>query len=306
MWARSSGPSAPTAPPPGSCRLVKISAFGETLKHAREERGVALEAVASATRIARHHLDALERCDLESLPSGPFGRSYLRSYAEFLGIDPEPMLHSYRSKEADKGLGPAESQERAIRELSRLLARRPKRKRFPWSRVLGAVAVAPALFAVWWFSRGPESAPPSQEPFVEKAADAAVPEPLQKAESAPESPSAKEPSRPTAISVSESALGTGVVDHALIGRANRFSEGEQVLFWTRVLAAKPGEAIHHFWLHEGRAVMRADLWIGGSHWRTFSRFTLPEGSSGTWVVEARDETGRVLAREEFLCLERGG
>ncbi len=285
--------------------MVDISVFGETLKRAREERGVPLDAVASATRIARHHLDALERGDLESLPSGPFGRSYLRSYAEFLGIDPEPVLDSYRSQEADKGLGPAERRERAVRELSRLLEQRPKRKRFRLSPVLGAVVAPLALFALWWASRGPEPADPrrEQEPLVEMAE---AEKPVQVDELEPGPAPAKEPSHPTTISVSESALGTGVVDHALIGRGDRFSEGDRVAFWTRVLAAKPGDAIHHYWFHEGRAVMRAKLRIGGPHWRTFSRFTLPEGSSGTWVVEARDETGQVLAREEFLCLKRGG
>ena len=283
--------------------MVEISAFGETLKRAREERGVPLDAVASATRIARHHLDALERGDLESLPSGPFGRSYLRSYAEFLGIDPEPMLHSYRSREADKGLGPDESRDKAIRELSRLLERRPKRRRFRLSPALGAMVATAALFVLWWASRGSEPAVPSQEqePFVVETV-AAKPVPVD--ESGPEPPQAKELSGPNTISVSESALGTGVVDHALIGRTNRFSEGNRVLFWTRVLAANPGDVIHHYWLHEGRAVMRANLRIGGPHWRTFSRFTLPQGATGTWVVEARDHTGRVLAREEFLCLER--
>ncbi len=87
--------------------------------------------------------------------------------------------------------------------------------------------------------------------------------------------------------------------------ADRFSDGERVAFWTRVLAAKPGEVIHHYWLHEGRAVMKTDLAIGGPHWRTFSRYTLPDGASGSWVVEARDDTGRVLARREFLCVESG-
>jgi hypothetical protein len=59
--------------------------------------------------------------------------------------------------------------------------------------------------------------------------------------------------------------------------------------------------IHHFWIHEGREVTRADLEIGGSHWRTQSRLVLPEGSTGRWAAEARGPDGRVLAREEFLC-----
>ncbi len=264
----------------------------------REERGVPLDAVASATRIARHHLDALERGDLASLPSGPFGRSYLRSYAEFLGIDPEPILDAYRSTERDKHLGPTESSERAVRELSRLLEQHPERRRSHLGPVLFALVTGSALLATVWVSRKPADHPRQQvvlnEPAVEELP------PVSKSAPTPE----REPDREGAavITVSESALGTDIVDHTLVGRADHFSEGERVAFWTRVLAAKPGDVIHHYWLHEGRAVMRAVLSLGGPHWRTFSRFTLPDGSSGSWVVEARDGTGRVLARAEFLCV----
>jgi len=285
--------------------LVENGAFGETLKRAREARGVPLDAVASATRIARHHLDALERGDLESLPSGPFGRSFLRSYAEFLGIDPEPMLHAYRFQEADRGLGLEKLSEKSIRDLSRLLERRPPRRRFraPWA--LGGLVAAVSLFALWWLNR---ASTPAVEPFVARPAPVAVsPLPPKEIEPDPEPgpPPAKAPSRAAAISVSESAVGRGVVNHTVTGVANRFSEGERVLFWTRVLSPKPGEVIRHYWLHEGRPVMRADLRIGSTHWRTFSRLTLPENASGNWAVEARDESGRVLARAEFVCLERG-
>jgi cytoskeletal protein RodZ len=305
--------------------LAETSLFGETLKRAREERGVRLDAVASATRIARHHLDALERGDLESLPSGPFGRSYLRAYAEFLGIDPEPVLDSYLSQEADKGLGPAASRERATRELARLLERRPQPRRFRFAPVLGAVAAASVLVGAWFLWRGLEPTRPreeqspeagvarvEQELLVQKAAattppvSLAKPAPAPDPEREPEPPREKEPSRPATVSVSESALGTDVVNHAVIGLGNRFSEGDRVAFWTRVHAERPGDVIHHYWLHEGRAVMRADLTVGSANWRTFSRYTLPDGASGSWIVEARDGTGRVLARAEFVCLERGG
>jgi len=182
--------------------LVENGAFGETLKRAREARGVPLDAVASATRIARHHLDALERGDLESLPSGPFGRSFLRSYAEFLGIDPEPMLHAYRFQEADLGLGLEKLSEKSIRDLSRLLERRPPRRRFraPWA--LGGLVAAVSLFALWWLNR---ASTPAVEPFVARPAPVAVsPLPPKEIEPDPEPgpPPAKAPSRAAAISVS--------------------------------------------------------------------------------------------------------
>ena len=91
------------------------------LRRAREARGLALDAVADATRIARHHLEALERSDLDALPAGPFGKGYVRSYAKLLGIDPEPILEDYRVRERQRGLGTAEDERRTLEQLSRLL-----------------------------------------------------------------------------------------------------------------------------------------------------------------------------------------
>jgi cytoskeletal protein RodZ len=96
-------------------------------------------------------------------------------------------------------------------------------------------------------------------------------------------------------------VGTGVVDHALVGESDRFAEGTQVFFWTQVEGATPGEAIRHVWIHEGREVVRVPLRIGAARWRTHSFKSLHPGSAGGWVVEARDEAGRVLARASFRC-----
>jgi hypothetical protein len=96
-------------------------------------------------------------------------------------------------------------------------------------------------------------------------------------------------------------VGTGVVDHRLVGRADRFTEGTGVSYWTLVLGGQAGHVIRHVWFQEGRAVMRADLPIRGPYWRTYSHLVLPGGSAGRWMVEARTSDGRLLARDEFLC-----
>jgi transcriptional regulator with XRE-family HTH domain len=286
--------------------LAESSAFGEILKRAREERGIALDAVAGTTRICRRHLEALENGDLASLPGGPFGRSYLRSYAEFLGIDPEPILGAYRSQEVRQGLAPSDSRDRTVRELAQLLDRRPGKKRIhPWPAIAAVVALfaLAAFFLARWPSREPLRAPPPEPPRGRSVAPAKAEAVAVEAARPPEPALEKEPHPPDRLVVAEAALGTEIVNHTVTGRKDRFSEGERVAFWTRVHAASPGGVIHHYWLHEGRAVMKTVLRIGSANWRTFSRYTLPEGSSGSWVVEARDDKGRVLAREEFLCVE---
>jgi hypothetical protein len=75
-----------------------------------------------------------------------------------------------------------------------------------------------------------------------------------------------------------------------------------VWFWTHVQGGSPGDRIDHVWLQDGVETLRVSLKIGGARWRTYSSKMLRRGSAGDWAVEARDETGHVLARREFVTV----
>jgi transcriptional regulator with XRE-family HTH domain len=300
--------------------------FGDQLRRAREARGVSLDTVSDATRIAQRHLEALERSDLGGLPRGPFGRGYIRAYAGFLGIDPRPILEAYGAQELKHGLGPSDTQRRTLDELSQLVQQRASAQhRGPAAAKLAALALVAlaVLGGTAWIlvGRAPESdvatsLPPagghspgegrSSEASSESGEARGAPAPTtQGVPRAPGPPGAVAPAteRPTGgLRISHSGVGTGVEDHRLVGRADRFVAGTEVSFWTRVLGGEPGGVIRHVWIHDDRVAMKVDLPIGGSHWRTFSRLRLPGGAIGPWTVEARDADGRLLAREEFLCV----
>ena len=69
--------------------------FGTRLKHAREERGVSLRQIADSTKISVGFLEALERNDIGRLPGGIFSRSFVRSYAMEIGVDPEQAVRDF-------------------------------------------------------------------------------------------------------------------------------------------------------------------------------------------------------------------
>jgi cytoskeletal protein RodZ len=69
--------------------------LGNELRDAREKLGLTLEEVERETRIRTHHLEALERGDLEALPSSVQARGFLRNYADFLGLDLERVMTAY-------------------------------------------------------------------------------------------------------------------------------------------------------------------------------------------------------------------
>jgi transcriptional regulator with XRE-family HTH domain len=69
--------------------------FGARLRQRREEQGIALVAIAERTKIKLSLLEALERDDVSNWPSGIYRRSYIRSYAQTAGLDPDVMVREF-------------------------------------------------------------------------------------------------------------------------------------------------------------------------------------------------------------------
>ena len=69
--------------------------FGTMMKRAREARGISLRQIATATKISVAALEALERNDISRLPGGLFSRSFVRSYALEIGLDPEETVRDF-------------------------------------------------------------------------------------------------------------------------------------------------------------------------------------------------------------------
>ena len=73
-----------------------MPAFGENLRREREMRGVSLEEISSATKISLRFLEAIEREDFAKLPGGIFSRSFIRTYARYLGLDEERVVAEFQ------------------------------------------------------------------------------------------------------------------------------------------------------------------------------------------------------------------
>ena len=82
-----------------------MSAFGENLRREREMRGVSLEEISFATKISLRFLEAIEREDFSKLPGGIFSRSFIRTYARYLGLDEDRVVAEFQLADLDRPLG---------------------------------------------------------------------------------------------------------------------------------------------------------------------------------------------------------
>src|SRR5207247_10509654 len=69
--------------------------FGNRLRLERERRRISLASIAANTKIGLTLLQGLERDDVSRWPSGIFRRSFIRAYAEAVGLDAVQIARGY-------------------------------------------------------------------------------------------------------------------------------------------------------------------------------------------------------------------
>ena len=121
--------------------------IGYSLRAARERQGIGLPEAELATKIRAKYIRALEEEDFETLPADTYARGFLRTYAEYLGLDGEIYVDEYASRfhNADWEDEPA---------VARRRPRRTRRERTIERRgvilALAGIAVITALVVAAW------------------------------------------------------------------------------------------------------------------------------------------------------------
>lgn len=76
-------------------------AVGALLRERREELGLDLDTIGAALRIKPVYLAALEQGHTEDLPGPAYAIGFFRAYAQYLDLDSDRVLDSYRAETAD-------------------------------------------------------------------------------------------------------------------------------------------------------------------------------------------------------------
>ena len=71
---------------------------GLVLERARKDRGLSLEEAERATKIRKRYLIGLEQDDYTVLPDAVYARGFLKTYANFLGLDGDGLSQDLRTR----------------------------------------------------------------------------------------------------------------------------------------------------------------------------------------------------------------
>ena len=75
--------------------------LGARLRYERERRQISLPSIAERTKISLGLLQALERDDVSRWPGGIFRKSFVRSYAEAIGLDADEVVREFTGRYPD-------------------------------------------------------------------------------------------------------------------------------------------------------------------------------------------------------------
>ena len=78
-----------------SAMTARSRAFGEMFVQRRQRLGLTLQEVSSFTKLHPRFLKAIEQGDFSKLPGGILSKSFIRSYAQEIGIDDSQAVSEY-------------------------------------------------------------------------------------------------------------------------------------------------------------------------------------------------------------------
>ncbi|MEJ0025616.1 MAG: RodZ domain-containing protein [Rhizomicrobium sp.] len=79
-----------------------LETVGQDLRAARLRRGDDLATVSKALKIRKDHLEAIEEDRLEQLPGRTYAVGFVRSYADYLGLDTQQCLERFKAEIAGR------------------------------------------------------------------------------------------------------------------------------------------------------------------------------------------------------------
>jgi cytoskeletal protein RodZ len=133
--------------------------IGNSLREARVRRGIEFAQAELATKIRGKYLRALEEEHFEVLPAETYVKGFLRTYAEYLGLDGQLYVDEYNSRFV---IGEEQSEARARRSAARPQHRNRRIEAYVVLIALAAIAILTVVVISAWKASGGKPKPPAK------------------------------------------------------------------------------------------------------------------------------------------------
>ena len=134
--------------------------IGGILKQARLSKGKKILEVAQTLCIRKAYLEAIEANDYEKIPEFPYGIGFIRSYADYLGLNSSLIIQKYKEESEPET---AENENGGYQPEPQAEAAVPNRKYL----IVSLLAII-AVYAAWYFYNSYKSLPLTDTSDVEK------------------------------------------------------------------------------------------------------------------------------------------
>jgi cytoskeletal protein RodZ len=94
-----------------------MAELGNTLSRTRRARGITLEDAERDTHVSRRYLQALENEEFTAFPAPVYARGFLRTYARYLGLNPEELVRVFPNGDLTVDITPLPSVQRPEQQL---------------------------------------------------------------------------------------------------------------------------------------------------------------------------------------------
>jgi hypothetical protein len=136
-----------------------VATIGQTFKAARAKKNVTTSQAAAAIRAKIQIVEAMEQDNFRQMAAPMYARGFIKLYAEYLGLDPTPLLREYselhapqerpplvvedtpRPKNKERGKAQAERLQAMLRAVGRFLASMAQRWKKPVAAAAGVCMV---------------------------------------------------------------------------------------------------------------------------------------------------------------------
>ena len=157
--------------------------IGAVLEKARKQRGLTLDEAEYATKIRKRYLDGLEREDFGVLPDAVYTRGFLKTYANYLGLDGEDLARQLRDRRRSRrertfAYGAPKTSEFDKPLINPGELNGEKRRGISWPTVLNLLvalllvaAIVGSLYYVGLGAQRPEESPDARPQAAEDVAD---------------------------------------------------------------------------------------------------------------------------------------